>query len=237
MLRGKPLTAVIPVRGGSKGIPGKNLAMVGDQTLLERAIRYAANAPRIDRTLVTTDDATMHAIAGAHGVAAPALRPAELAGDDIRTEDVVLHLVDAAGIAAGYLVLLQVTTPLRALDDLAAACALFESKSEADALVSLCRIGGSHPAKMFTVADDRVAPFLERTYTGPRQALPQVYEPNGAIYIIDIDVLRTERTFVPARTLAFEMPPERSANLDTPQDLQVLTAMLAAGYWSLEPLQ
>lgn len=236
MLRGRPLTAIVPARGGSKGIPGKNLHEIAGQSLLERAVRLGCRASRVDRTLVSTDDPKMHALAREFGVAAPALRPAALAGDQVRTEAVVEHLIAQADIAPGYVLLLQATSPLRTLADLEAACDLFEAQRQADALVSVCRHRGTHPAKMLTLDGALVRPFLERAYTGPRQALPQVWVPNGAFYIIDMEVLRTEATFLPERTLAFEMPPERSANLDTPPDLQVLEAMLAAGHWTIETL-
>jgi N-acylneuraminate cytidylyltransferase len=236
MLRGRPLTAIIPVRGGSKGIPRKNLHEIAGQSLLERAIRLAGQATRVDRTLVSTDDPEMHAVAQSHDVAALALRPAELAGDAVRTEAVIEHLMEEAAVAPGYLLLLQATSPLRTLADLEAACDLFEAHRDADALVSLCRHRGAHPAKMLTLDKSRVRPFMERTYTGPRQTLPEVFEPNGAFYIIDTEVLRAEATFLPEHTIAFEMPPERSANLDTPLDLQILEAMLAAGHWTIETL-
>ena len=76
MIRNQPLTAVIPVRGGSKGIPGKNLHRLGKDTLLERSIKRAQRCPYIDQVVVSTDHPRMHAIARAYGAAMPSLRPA-----------------------------------------------------------------------------------------------------------------------------------------------------------------
>ena len=87
---------------------------------------------------------------------------------------------------------------------------------------------------MLTVNDGRIAPFMDRKYTGPRQVLPEVYVLNGAFYLIDCAVFLRERTFLPERTVPFVMPEERSANIDTQTDWQVLQAMLDQGYWSME---
>ena len=234
MLRDKPVTAIIPARGGSKGIPRKNLLELGGDTLLERTIKFARAAPSVDRVIVSTDDPEMYDISKRYDVAAPALRPAEHAGDAAKTEAAVDHLIDQAGISDGWLLLLQVTSPLRVLKDLAALVALLEATPDADAAVSLCRHTGPHPAKMLTVEEGRIAPFMERKYTGPRQALPDVYVLNGAFYLVALNAYLRENTFLPEHTVPFVMPEERSANIDTPTDWQVLQAMIAQGYWPME---
>lgn len=234
MIKDRQVTAIIPVRGGSKGIPRKNLLPLAGDTLLERAIKFAARSPLIDRTIVTTDDSEMHAVAQAHGVAAPTLRPAELAADDTTSDAVITHLIEQAGIGPGYLLLLQVTSPLRTLDDLDRLAAAFEAEAQADAAVSLCRYEGSHPAKMLRVEEGRIASFMERKFTGPRQSLPTVYVLNGAFYLIDRDTFLDQGTFLPERTMPFIMEGSHSANLDTQEDWQILQAMLAAGHWTAE---
>lgn len=234
MIKGREVTAIIPARGGSKGIPRKNLLEFAGDTLLQRTIKFAAHSPRIDRTIVSTDDAEMHAIAQSHGVAAPTLRPDMLARDDTTTDAVVEHLIEQARIPAGYLLLLQVTSPLRTLDDLERLCTGFESEAQADAAVSLCRYEGSHPAKMLRLERGRVAPFLDRKFTGPRQSLPELFVLNGAFYLVDRDVFLREHTLLPERTMPFVMPSAHSANLDTPEDWRILQAMVAQGYWTPE---
>lgn len=234
MIKGRNVTAIIPVRGGSKGIPRKNLLELAGETLLERTIRFAARSSRIERTIVSTDDAEMFEIAGRYGVAAPTMRPEALARDDTTTDAVLEHLIGQAGIGEGYLLLLQVTSPLRTLEDLEQLCARFEAEGDADAAVSLCRHEGSHPAKMLRIDGERISPFLDRKYTGPRQSLPEVFVLNGAFYLIDRDVFLRERTFLPDRTMPFVMPSAHSANLDTQEDWQILQAMVAQGYWTPE---
>ncbi len=234
MIRSRPVTAVIPVRGGSRGIPGKNLRKVGRDTLLERAIKFAGAAPRIDRVLVTTDDPAMQDVASAYGVAAPSLRPDHLATDTATTLDAVRHLIDDAQIAAGYILLLQVTTPLRRLADLDALAEQFEQDGQVEAAASVSPHQGAHPEKLQRIVESRLHSYLGVEAGRARQTMPDLFELNGAFYLIDRDVLLREQTFLPEPTLAFVMPPERSANLDTMTDWKILDAMLAAGHWEVE---
>ncbi|HYG89071.1 MAG TPA: acylneuraminate cytidylyltransferase family protein [Azospirillum sp.] len=237
MIKGQPLTAVIPVRGGSKGIPGKNLHRLGRDTLLERTIKLAQRCPYIDRVVVTTDHPEMYAIAQRYGVAAPTLRPAELATDTAKTVDVVLQVIESVPVKVGYIVLLQVTSPLRTLADLNGLCEAFEkAEPGARSIVSLVRHDSPHPDKIQKIAEDGfVASYLGKESMVARQSLPEVYSLNGAFYLTHRDVLIGERSFMPtAGTLPFVMPPERSANLDNMMDLQILEALLEKGILTIE---
>lgn len=235
MLRGQPVTAVIPVRGGSKGIPGKNLYRLGRDTLLERTIKIAKLCPYIDRVVVTTDHPEMYEIARRYGAAAPTLRPAELASDTAKTVDVVLHLVETVPIDAGWVVLLQVTSPLRTLGDLIAFCEAFENGPvDSEAAVSLVRFDSPHPDKIQKIDRGLVASYLGKESMVARQFLPEVYTLNGAFYLTHRDVLIGSRTFLPERTLPFIMPEERSLNLDGKLDLFLLEALLEKGHISLD---
>ena len=234
MIRGRPVTCVIPVRGGSKGIPGKNMRRLAGETLLERALGFARSARAVDRVLVTTDDAEMYAVAGRHGAAPPSLRPARLADDAATTVDAVEHLIADADIAPGYILLLQVTSPLRTLADLDALVAAFEATPGAGAAASVCAYEGPHPEKLQKIEAGRLASYLGTEAGRARQLMPSLFELNGAFYLIDRDLLLSGRSFLPPGTLAHVMPPERSANLDTMTDWLVLEAMLARGHWSME---
>ncbi|NUZ05240.1 cytidylyltransferase domain-containing protein [Piscinibacter koreensis] len=234
MLRGEPLTAIIPVRGGSRGIPGKNLRPVaGGDSLLERAIKLANRGAAIDRVIVSTDDPAMHAIATRHGVQSPTLRPAHLADDTATTLAVVDHVLAECGVDRGALLILQATSPFRTLADLDAVCRLYAS-SDADAVVSLAEVDEPRPEKLKRLVDGYVAPYLGSGFEGPRQALPQPLRLNGAFYLVGLDAFRRERSFLPRATLPYLMPDARSHNLDSSTDWQVMEAMIAAGHWRLE---
>jgi CMP-N,N'-diacetyllegionaminic acid synthase len=233
MLRGAPLTAIIPVRGGSQGIPGKNLRRIGRDTLLERAIKLAKAAPNIDRAIVTTDDRAMHDVARSHGVQSPSLRPAELATSTATTAAVVAHVLAECGVSDGYLLILQATAPLRRLADLAEMCEAFEAQS-AEAMVSVVAQDEPRPEKLKRIIDGKLVPYLADGFEGPRQALPQPYALNGAFYLVSVAAFLREKRFLPTDTAPFVMPPERSHNLDSMTDWHILEAMIAAGHWQLE---
>jgi CMP-N-acetylneuraminic acid synthetase len=233
MLKGQPLTAIIPARAGSKGIPGKNLWRFGDFTLLERAIRLAQANPDVDRTIVSTDSSEMHEIAEKYGVAAPTLRPAHLADDKAKTVDVVLDLLDQCKINEGQILLLQVTSPLRTRADLAEFLATYEN-ADAEAAVSVVRHEEPRPEKLQRIENGLLKPYIGAGYEGPRQALPQPFAFNGAFYVISVACLRATKTFLPNKIFAFEMPASRSHNLDSLQDMEILQAMIETGRWKIE---
>jgi len=233
MFQDRPITAIVPARGGSKGLPGKNLLKLGRFTLLERAILTAKQCREVDRVIVSTDDAQMHALAGAHDAAAPALRPDVLASDTATSADVVRHVIDAAGIAPGWLLLLQPTSPLRTLADLAGLLALAD-ESKARAVVSVVAHEEPRPEKLLKLCDGDLEPYLDTVHEGPRQALPMPYALNGAFYLIDRDLFLETGSFLPAGTKGFVMPDARSANIDGPGDWDILNAMVAAGKWTFE---
>lgn len=234
MLKGESVTAVIPVRGGSKGIPGKNMYRLGRDTLLERTIKLSKACRYVDRVVVSTDAPVMHEIAKQYDVAAPHLRPAKLASDTASTLDVVLQVTDDISVDSGYILLLQVTTPLRTLADLNAFCEAFGKHEEAQASVSLVKHDAPHPDKIQKIEDGYVKSYLDRSSSQPRQSLPTVYALNGAFYLIHRDTLISTKSFLPAHTLPFIMPPERSINLDNLFDVKILEALLEKGSVTIE---
>lgn len=229
------ITAIIPARAGSKGIPGKNLWSYEGITLLERAIRLGRACKRVGRVIVSTDDPAMQSIAQRAGAECPMLRPAHLANDSATSAAVVSHVLEDQKVTSPHLLLLQVTSPLRRLADLEAFLDLYLSNS-APAAVSVVKWDEPRPEKLKKLEQGRLLPYLGQTYEGPRQALPQPYALNGAFYAIQRDVFLRSPGFFPVGTMGFEMPSSRSHNLDSQQDLQILEAMLQAGHWQLETL-
>ena len=235
MINGEPVTAFIPARGGSKGIPGKNLRRLGKDTLLERSIKQAMLSPFVDNVVVSTDDDEMYSIAQAYNVASPALRPDYLASDDAKTIDVILYTLDEMCIDSGYLLLLQTTSPLRTVLDINQLCEVFEKRAEeTQAIVSISEIGSSHPDKMQKIEDGFLLSYLGKDSHVPRQSLPEVYELNGACYLTHINVLKEQKTFIPDKTMPFIMPIERSINLDTMLDWYLLEKLIEEKVVSLE---
>ena len=225
---GSGALAVITARGGSKGLPGKHLRLLGGEPLLAWTVRAARAARRVARVIVTSDDPAILDLAATLG-AETLLRPAELARDDTPSDPVVVHAVREAGHGEAVVVLLQPTSPLRTAEDIDAALAHLDA-SGADAVVSVCA-PRENPWKSFYVDADGclrgiagdAAPFQ------PRQSLPVAVRPNGAIYgVRTACLLRTGRLFA-ERTVGWEMPRERSVDIDTAEDLAEAEEALHAG--------
>lgn len=241
MISGKKLTALIPVRGGSKGLPGKNLLKIGEYTLLERAIKLAQSEPRIDEIYVSTDCDEMYELAKKYGVATPQKRPAHLAADNARTISVVDDLVATGVICSDLLLLLQATSPLRTNTDLKALLDQFENENTSDeaacAYVSLCENRGEPPEKLQLIKHGAVISYMDTQQDRPRQSMSKTYEVNGAFYLTPLAQLQAQKTFMPKGVKPFLMPQSRSANLDTHEDWEILQAMLETGRWSVEEFE
>jgi CMP-N,N'-diacetyllegionaminic acid synthase len=208
---------LIPARGGSKGLPRKNVLPVNGRPLIAWTVDAGRAARSIDRLVLSSDDAEIIATARACGCEVPFVRPAELASDAAGTLEVVLHALDALP-GFDYVVLLQPTSPLRTASDIDAACTLLAERS-APACVSLSPVD-QHPYWMYQIGvGARLAPVIARDSPPVRrQDLPAVYALNGAVYIAEAAWLRTSRTFVTDETIGYVMPAERALDIDTRVD-------------------
>ncbi len=221
---------VVPARGGSKGIPHKNLVPLGGRPLLAWTAE-AALASRLDRVVLSTDSDRIADVGRSLGLDVPFLRPSDLATDAAASIDVVLHALDAldpAGTTYAAAMLLQPTTPLRTAADIDAALDLLATTG-ADAVIGVVPVGGHHPARMKYVEDGRLVdpPFAEAVENQPRQELRPMVIRNGALYLTRAATLRA-RSFKGRDCRALVMPPERSVNIDDPLDLLVAEAVLRA---------
>lgn len=221
MIGGRSVLAVITARGGSKGLPRKNLSPFRGAPLIAWTIRAAQGASSIDRLILSSDDAEIIETARSLGCEAPFQRAPDLASDTAASIDVLL---DAADRVPGYdiIVLLQPTSPLRTAEDIEATLAMMVDTG-APGAVSVSE-APCHPYLIFQRdRSGRLSPFVEKPAdTGwRRQDLPPAWRVNGAVYAADLAWLRTEHTLCKAgETAAFEMPVERSIDIDTLEDLQ-----------------
>jgi N-acylneuraminate cytidylyltransferase len=220
----QPVLAVIPARGGSKGLPGKNIRPAGGKPLIAWTIEAARGARLVDRVVLSSDDAAIIAVAREWGCEAPFVREARLAGDETPTIEVVL---DALARLPGYpwVVLLQPTSPLRLAADIDGAIGRCVAAG-APSCVSVCE-ARENPWWMYRLGEDgRLAPLIAGAAPTRRQDLPRVVVPNGAVYVARADWLARERKFITTDTVAWEMPAERSLDIDTESDLIQLQAHL-----------
>jgi CMP-N,N'-diacetyllegionaminic acid synthase len=217
--------AIIPARGGSKGVPGKNKRLVGGKPLIGYTLEAAKASARLDRIAVTTDDPEIADLARAAGVEVVE-RPSNIAADDSPVIDAVLHALEALALVdPAALVLLQPTSPLRTAQDIDAAIGLFERTGTP--VCSVCQVGDAHPARMYRAEDGVLRPVMPELATQRRQDLPVLFHRNGALYIVGPEQLR-ERQIICDPMVPYEMDAERSVNIDTELDLIVLEALLGA---------
>jgi N-acylneuraminate cytidylyltransferase len=217
--------ALIPARGGSKGLPGKNLRALGGKPLIQWSIEAAQRSRFVTRVVVSSDDPTILTAARAAGAETPFVRPAELAQDDTSSIDVVFHALDQLP-PFDWVVLLQPTSPLRTSEDIDQALARCFA-ANAPACVSVTETPAL-PWWMFRLdAAGRLVSLLDEGQRPQRrQDAPMLYSLNGALYVAQVEWLRQSRRFLTDETLAYVMPPERSVDIDTALDFRLAECLL-----------
>jgi CMP-N,N'-diacetyllegionaminic acid synthase len=218
MIQGKTVLAIIPARGGSKGIPRKNIRDIGGKPLIAWTIEEAKKSRYIDRLILSSDDDEIIEVAKAWGCEVPFKRPIELAQDDTPGIAPVLHALEILPIY-DYVTLLQPTSPLRQADDIDG-CLEKCLAADANACVSVTEVT-ENPYWMYTIEEDGAMRQLIQTNDlfYRRQDLPQVYKLNGAVYVAKYEWLLQSQSFLSKDTLAYVMPWERSIDIDTNLDL------------------
>lgn len=223
------ILALIPARGGSKRLPGKNIRPLGGKPLIVWSIETARELSGCYPVMVSTDDPEIASIARAAGAMVPWLRPAELAGDTSGSVDVALHALDWYEERNGQvdgLLLLQPTSPFRSRDSMEKGLRLFEQGAGA-AVIGVVP-AATHPMWAFQVAGGRLKPYLAENGLKVRsQDLPEAFSISGSFYLIDPSVLRTERTFFAGDPLPLFLEARESIDIDTLDDFRLAEAMLA----------
>jgi len=210
------LLALIPARGGSKGIPGKNIRPLAGKPLIAHTIQAALQVPEINKVIVSTDDAHIAKIAKEWGADVPFMRPPELAADETPGIAPVLHALDQFPEARQVL-LLQPTSPLRNSHDIQGILQ-FKRYHQCPSAVSVCETE-KHPQYSYRLdASGIMSPFLEAAPAACRQQLEKAYSLNGALYLCDRTWLETNGSFIGPNTQGYPMPQERSVDIDTPLD-------------------
>lgn len=223
MIHESRVLAIIVGRGGSKGLPRKNVRELGDRPLIAWSIEAAARSAFIDRAIVSTDDEEIADAARRWGGDVPFLRPAEMASDTAPIIDTILHAVDAIAEPYHYVVLLQATSPLRLASDIDAAL----SHCVKTGVPSCISIAPAPKARWTVEMDAAGKLLLPPDITKSRQELPDTYQPNGAIYIAELEWLRRNRDFYAPEAVGYVMPPERSVDIDTLLDFRLAEMLLA----------
>lgn len=225
-----PILGVVPARGGSRRVPGKNLAVLEGRTLVRRALETALASEVLDHVALTSDDRAI--LEEASGLDVTAIeRPAALASAEARSFDVILHAIDEMekqhGCRYETVVVLQCTSPFTAPDDVRATVDLLRAHPDSASAVSVVEVDMvHHPMKLKRIEAGRLVPFLAPDRMTPSHELPRLYVRNGSVYASRRELIDSG-TFVAEDALAHVMPPERSLDIDTPLDLAFAKFLVA----------
>ncbi len=211
--------ALIPARGGSKGIPRKNIKLFNSKPLIYWSIKTALESESIDRVIVSTEDEEIAEISRSFSAEVPFLRPQYFAEDDSLSIDVVLHALRNLSDVENVL-LMQPTSPLRRTVDIEG---IFKIRSEfdSDSAVSLTK-ADKNPDLFFSLdSNKRIKPCSKKIKFLPRQAYPEKFILNGALYLSTIKSLFDNNSFVSSNTIGYIMPKEYSIDIDTQLDWEI----------------
>ena len=211
---------LIPARGGSKGIPGKNIRLLAEKPLILYSIESARKLLADEYICLSTDTDEIISVANNYQLAVPFKRPQELAQDNSSTEDVIRHAIGyykSKGRTFKYIILLQPTSPLRTSNDILAAYNLITEEDDMVVSVSQCKT-----SPFYNLFEEDSQGFLKKTfdiYYSQRQELQKEYfQFNGAIYIIRAEALKEKKMAAFTKIKKYVMDPVNSVDIDTPED-------------------
>ncbi len=218
MINNNKVLGIIPARGGSKGIPRKNIKLLAGKPLIAWTIEEAKKSQYLDRLILSSEDTEIITTAKSWGCEAPFVRPAELARDDTPGIEPVIHALHQLDEHYDYIVLLQPTSPLRTVEDIDC-CIRYCLQEAAPACISVS-LTDKHPYWMHTIDEhQRLHPLLPTAQSiQRRQDLPPIYIENGAVYVAQKDFILNMKSFTTEETLAYIMPSERSCDIDNESD-------------------
>jgi len=233
-MKNRKIIAIIPARGGSKGLPGKNIKPLFGKPLIAWTIESAKKSKYIDRLIVSTDDKKIADVSKRYGLEVPFLRPKKYARDDSPASQVVLHTLDwfkKRGELFDIVILLEPTSPLRKGDDIDRAIKTFLNNFEkADALVGAGKIDSDtkHPyGSVKKIKNGFLEPFIKKNKVfSLRQELPAAYSIYGGIYMSKVKNYERDKTFYTSRTIPYLIERWQHYEIDDIYDFICVEAIL-----------
>ncbi|WP_424355974.1 cytidylyltransferase domain-containing protein [Methanobacterium sp. MBAC-LM] len=221
------ILAIIPARGGSKGVPRKNIKKIAGKPLIAHTIESAVKSKYINKVIVSTEDQEIANISKEYG-AEVIERPEKLALDDSSTIDAVFHSINhlkMENYTPDVVVLLQPTSPLRTVQDIDGSIEFF-CKKDCESVISICEF--EHPPYWsLKIENSYLKPaFGDKYFKMRRQDLPTSYLPNGAIFISNPQNLASYESFYCKKTLPYLMSLENSVDIDTELDFKIAETIL-----------
>ena len=223
------MLAVIPARGGSKGVPKKNIKELAGKPLIAYTIKAAIDSGIFEKVIVSTDSQEIADVATSYGAEVPFLRPKEISGDMTSSDDVILHALSyyqQQGIEFAEVCKLQATSPLRNSEHLKMAYSLFHEKN-ADYLVSVCECEHSPLWSGIIGEDMRLDNFIpDEVKRSCRQDMPTYYRLNGAIYMGKVNQFSINKNFLGKNCIAYIMEQKDSIDIDSQLDFEMAEVLI-----------
>jgi len=219
---------IIPARGGSKGLPKKNIKILGDKPLIAWSIEAGLNSKLINKVVVTTDNKEIIDVSKKYGAEIPFVRPSDLSSDTATAKDVLVHAINdfaAKGEFYDYVVLLQPTSPFRKVTDIDN---MIEeaTNSKADMVVSVKETTSNPYYVLFEENDNGFLEKSKKSNFTRRQDCPKVYEYNGSVYVIKVSSLLNNNSLSFEKTLKYEMEELYSVDIDSQFDFDFAAFLL-----------
>lgn len=223
------ILAIIPARGGSKGVPRKNIKNLNGKPLIAYSIEVAKESKYIDRIVVSTEDEEIARISKKFGAEVPYIRPVDLAKDDSPTVDCIINMIEwlkeNESYIPDYVCLLQCTSPLRESKDIDGTIEK-AIRENIDGAISVCE-SEVNPYWTNIFDGEKLRYFIkEGKKITRRQDLPQSYRMNGAVYVIKTNILLKNKTFETDNIAGYVMPNERSIDIDTNLDFKFVELLM-----------
>ena len=227
MYKKKKIIAIIPARGGSKGLLNKNIKKISEKPLIYWTLKRVKESKLIDKYFISTDSIKIKNVCEKIGFDIPVLRPSEFAEDDSPSSGVVIHALDyfkKLSLKFDYVVLLEPTSPLRKSDDIDNAIKKLIDDQSSDTLVSLGEVHMEHPSitKKIKTKERHISPFVEEEKVFfQRQQFQKAYFPYGVVYIAKTNYFRNKKTFYSEKTLPFFIERWQNYEIDDQIDFDI----------------
>tara|TARA_Y100001958_G_C21072302_1_gene431394 strand:+ start:9 stop:716 length:708 start_codon:yes stop_codon:yes gene_type:complete len=230
MYKKNKILSIITARGGSKGLPGKNVIKILGKPLISWTINHALNSKYIDRLIVSTDDKKIANVSKKYGADVPFMRPSHLAEDESSSIDVVLHAIDWLennNEFYDYIILLEPTSPLRETSDIDNSLEKLINTDNAESIVSVCKPESSHPDFIISLENGFIKKYYGKGFSHKRrQDLDDVFYYEGTFYTSKVSTLKSKKSFYHKNTLGYEVPRWKSFEVDEEIDLKIIESIL-----------
>lgn len=224
------ILTIIPARGGSKGVPKKNIKLLNGKPLIYWTLKQCDFLQDLTDVLISTDSEEIAEVCNKFGYIVKGLRPKDLAGDEVETLDVLNYELQKQEndlkFKYDYVLLLQPTCPLRKAKHIKECLSLLDG--EFDSIVSIKNVEGDHPHRMKKIVGNKLVNYVEQGFEDmrPRQKLPPVYIRNGAIYITKSELIRSKTSLVGENCGFYEMNQIESINIDNLSDFYAAESLM-----------